>query len=210
MSSSAATMFIQNPSNGPGDTLYALNNNTLMDGGIVTMGYFASSVNVGDISTIAGLVANLGSFTAITTVVPGSLSTSFGVAVPGYAEGSDAAGVAIPGGSILVGNALMGRSVYQIVTNSATLSGATTANQFALIGFGTITGDDAGTQAITGNISIGGNVYLSGGAGTFNGDASFAGGEGSYNTLKLAAVPEPSAALLGAIGALGLLRRRRN
>jgi hypothetical protein len=28
--------------------------------------------------------------------------------------------------------------------------------------------------------------------------------------FQLAAVPEPSAALLGALGALGLLRRRRN
>ncbi len=210
MSSSAATMFIQNVSNGPGDTLYALNNNTLMDNvGIVTMGYFTSTVNVGDISTIAGLVANLGSFTAITTVVPGSAGPT--LTAPGYAEGLDPSGVAIPGGNILVGNQLIGRAVYQIVTNSATLLGATTANDFALIGFGTITGDDAGVQAITGNISIGGTVYLSGGAGTFNGDANFTGGEGSYNTLKLAtAVPEPSAAILGAIGALGLLRRRRN
>jgi MYXO-CTERM domain-containing protein len=29
------------------------------------------------------------------------------------------------------------------------------------------------------------------------------------NTLRFTAVPEPSAALLGALGALGLLRRRR-
>ncbi len=78
-----------------------------------------------------------------------------------------------------------------------------------MIGFGVLTGDEPSPQNITGNISIGGNVILSGGTGTFIGDANFAGGEGSYNTLKLATVPEPSAAILGAIGALGLLRRRR-
>jgi MYXO-CTERM domain-containing protein len=211
MSSSAATMFIQNVSDGPGDKLYALNNNTLMNGGIVTMGYFSSTVAVGDISTIQGLLANLASFTVVTTVVPGSAGPTF--TAPGYAEGSNVNGVAVPGGNILAGNPLIGRSVYQIVTDAVALTGvggATIANQFAVIGFGTLVGDEPSPQAITGNISIGGSVVLSGGAGTFTAGTTYPGGEGVFKTLKMAVVPEPSAALLGALGVLGLLRRRRN
>ena len=50
-----------------------------------------------------------------------------------------------------------------------------------------------------------------GNVGSYTGNASgLASGSEAYTTLKLvSAVPEPTAALLGAFGALGLLRRRR-
>jgi len=45
---------------------------------------------------------------------------------------------------------------------------------------------------------------------TGNVGAGFVAGGVNTNNFELAPIPEPSAALLGAIGALGLLRRRRN
>lgn len=48
------------------------------------------------------------------------------------------------------------------------------------------------------------------GTSTFAGTAGTTSGPQTASGFQLASVPEPSAALLGAIGALGLLRRRRN
>ena len=48
------------------------------------------------------------------------------------------------------------------------------------------------------------------GTSAFAGTAGVASGPTTATGFQLASVPEPSAALLGAIGALGLLRRRRN
>lgn len=209
MSSSAATMLVQNVSDGPGDMLWALNNNSLMSSGSIVMGYFAANVTPAQINTIPGLVANLGSFTAITSVTPGAVGPTLGVGAAGYAEGPDVAGVTVPGGAIVVGSPLLGRVVYEIATSAANLSAATTADQFALLSFGAFLGDQPIEQSFNGNPK-GIVPIISDGNGTFVGDATFGGGAGTYSTLKLAVIPEPSAALLGAIGALGLLRRRRN
>lgn len=208
-SSNAATMLVGNVSNGPGDTLWALNNNTLMTGGIAVMGYFGPGVTESQINTIAGLVANLGSFVSVSTVGVGtSIGATLGAAAAGYAEDSNSSGTSVPGGLILAGNPLIGRTVYQIVTNAATLAGATASNQFYLGSFGTFLGDQPVEQAFAGN-PAGRPAIISDGLGTFTGDPGGGAGSGGYVTLKLAVVPEPSAAVLGALGALGLLRRRR-
>ncbi len=57
-------------------------------------------------------------------------------------------------------------------------------------------------------INPSGLIPLIGTLGIYNGDAG--GGEGEYKTLKTTLIPEPSAALLGSLGVLVLLRRRRN
>ncbi len=202
MSSNAATMIISNVTDGPGDTLYATSTNSLMNGGIVTMGYFAAGITQSQINTISGLVANLGSFTIVTSLAPGSPSSSLSASVPGYAQQDTPTSI----GNITGVNPLLGRTVYSIVTSAASLALATGSSEFALLNLGNITDD----VPVEGSFSADpkGRVPVIGTIGTFTGDPGS--GAGTYGTLKMAVVPEPSAALLGAIGALGLLRRRRN
>ncbi len=200
MASNAALVVVSNVAAGPGDTLYARQDNSLMNSGLVTMGYFDASVTTADIDTIPELFLKLGSFTLITSEVPGSMSAQLGAAFAGYADQATGASL----GNVTVGNPLLGRMLYSIVTNASSLAGATPTSQFALVAVGTIK-DDVPVE----------NTYLSnpltapiiGTIGAFNGDAG--GGAGAYNTLKMTSVPEASTALLGALGALGLLRRRR-
>lgn len=77
--------------------------------------------------------------------------------------------------------------------------------------FPVVTGTGAVSVTLNGPVSAfptsGVNVVATGDAGNkFNGSSGTSGSAGYYYLL----VPEPSTALLGAIGALGLLRRRRN
>lgn len=101
-----------------------------------------------------------------------------------------------------------------IVVNDSLTNPIATGNQFAIVWFdSTVT---SATQSLQGGMKYGlitnaaWTIPASGG--TQNISASFA---GSPDPVKLAngftvtGVPEPSAAILGAIGALGLLRRRR-
>lgn len=212
----AATITINNVSNGsidqgqnnPGDTLWALNNNTLMNSGTIAMGYFNTSlIFTENVDTVQELVAQLTNFVTITSLTPGGFGVTLQNSFPGYAEGVE---TTVPGGQILAGNALLGRDIYQIVTNASVLANATVANQFALLKHGSFTGDDATTQQISG-FPVGITPILSGGTGTFvNVDGSAYAGAGTYNTLRLTApIPEPSALLLSGIGALALLRRKR-
>jgi hypothetical protein len=204
----AATMLISNVSNGPGDTLWALNNNTPMSNGVVVMGYFPASVLPSEINTIGGLVSKLSQFVSVSTVDISAVDSTLSGAFNGYAESSGA--VTVPGSPLNAGNALLGRTVYQIVTNASSLGVATASNEFALLSYGTFLGDQPVEQPFDGNPTLGQSI-ISGGVGSFVvNDGSFY-ENGTYSTLKLAtAIPEPSTALLGAIGAMALLRRRRN
>lgn len=219
-SSEAVTVFISNVSNGPaagmtpGDTLWALNDNTVMTSGSITIGYFTATTTVGDIDTITELVSKLGSdFTVIGTIGINSTSPTFMAAVPGYAEGVGngySTSLILPTAMAPFTNPLVGRIIYQIATDATDVTSAGLTNQFALFNVGTIAGDDSGHQQVTATSpALAAQVFI-GGNGTFTGDAIFGGGEGDYSTLKLAVIPEPSTALLGALGALALLRRRRN
>ena len=202
LTSNAASYALFNVAGGPGvDTLWANADGTLMNGnGFVTMGYFATNPLTTDIDTIAELVALKSTFTAVQTATPG-LSINFAAA--GYlAEDAVSSGALITGAN----SGLIGRKLYAIASNAADLASATELNYFSLFEVATI-GDDspieqqyvanpAGVTPIIGELDSGdfGDLGL---------------GEGTYTTLKLVGVPEPSAALLGALGALGLLRRRR-
>lgn len=215
LGANAATITITNISQGPddianavvGDVLFALNDNTLMNSGLISMGYFnVSTITTADVDTIPELFAQLTNFVTITSLVPGTpLASVSGASFPGYAEGVE---VTVPGGQILVGNSLLGREIYQIITNAATFGVATGTSQFALLKHVSFTGDDSGTQQISGFPT--GITPIIGSLGTHEvTDANTYLGAGTYNTLKLDVVPEPSTALLGAIGAIVLLRRRR-
>lgn len=212
MLSNAATFILDNSGSGPagitpgyvGDTIYTNSSNALFSTGFATMGYFTSTVSLADIDTIAELQAQLlipGNFTSMssTTDLTGG---GFG---PGYAVGPTNAGVNTSG--------LIGRSLYSITTTQASLaafaSGSGSGNQVALVFLRNVISDTPSVQTYVGNPSLPATVVI-GARSTINTVGVHALGDGLYNTVTLAAVPEPTTALLGAIGAIALLRRRRN
>lgn len=198
-SSQAAQYALFNANAGPStDTLWANVDGSLMDGGgFVTIGYFADGVVVTDIPS---LLANVGTFTALQTHTPNTSNGSTIFSGPGYVA-QDYSSFPL----VAAGNALIGRSLYAIASDAATLAAATNANGFSMFFVDTIKEDSPVENQYTANPA--GVVPVIGQLGTFTGDAGL--GDGTYTTLQLVVVPEPSAALLGAFGVLGLLRRRR-
>jgi MYXO-CTERM domain-containing protein len=210
VSSNAASMIVTNVSNGPGDTLYALNNNSLLDTGLVTMGYFIPGITQSQIDTIPELKAVLSTptnYITVTSSIPGAVGSGLSA---GYASGT-----ALDMGSITGSNALIGRTIYSIILNQGTLAdfvsnASSITNQVALVNIGLIKDDVPDLQLYSSNPQAPAVAVI----GSFDTlditDDSNPLGNGTYSTLKMAVVPEPSAALLGALGALGFLRRRRN
>lgn len=193
VASQAATYTVSNVGDGMTDVLFQ-NGASLLDGGIVSLGYFPSGYTF---TTAAAAVTN---FTSLTSALAGSFSDTFGASLPGYVEAAT-----FQGTTIATGNALAGRALYVFAGNAATLAGST---GFGLQQVASIALDEPLEQAYTANL-VGAPAPIFGTVGSYTGDA---GGQGSstYTTLNVAAIPETSTALLGAIGALGLLRRRRN
>lgn len=196
---SAATYYINNVVAGDvTDVLYqnsAGSGGTLLDGGIVSLGYFAAGIPSTSINDIQSIIS---SFTSVTSMLSGSYSVDLDATLAGYAQGS-----IFQGATITAGNPLLGKGVYLFVGNASTLA---TSNAWAMKLVGTIADDLPQEQQYTGDPAFGSIVGNIGVASTYTGNSGAA--TGTFNTLQL--VPEPSAALLGAIGALGLLRRRRN
>lgn len=195
--SQAASVIIANYQNGPGDRLWANVDGVLMASGVVAVGYFDPDVNANQIDTIAELYSKLGSFTILASATPGS---SVYINAPGYLSED---------GVSFSPDDLLGRTLYAIATNASSLSAATHSSAYSMFAFGTILEDAPTEQAYLVNPSDYSPII--GALGTFTGEpgneAVGADYNGNYATLKL--VPEPSSALLGAVGALALLRRRR-
>lgn len=95
------------------------------------------------------------------------------------------------------GEALAGENVFLFVTDSST--------EWALLEYsGATASDRINAEA---DIPSNSNVYIE----QANiGDFTIHSGSYSSGTISLTAIPEPSAALLGGLGSLMLLRRRRN
>ncbi len=210
VTSNAATMIVNNIVDyAAGDTLYAKNNGALMNSGLVTIGYFAAGITQTQIDTVPELYAQLlaGSFTLVTSAIPGS-SNPFVESVAGYASQEVPTSI----GAIATGNALIGRTVYSIVTDANIFTVGSGAGQinggsnFALLSVGTIINDTPFEGAYDSNPK--GITPIIGAIGSHNGSPGGTAGEGAYTTLQMA-IPETSSVLLGALGALGLLRRRR-
>ena len=190
----AATFVVSNVVDGLSETLYQNADGTLNSGGIATIGYFSAGY------TITGVAAtDLEAFTIVSSAQIGGTSLDLGGAFAGYAQ-SDAVDV----GTITAGNALLNRPVYSFIGNLNTLA---LSDAWILIQVGTITDDVPTANDYSSNPAA--NLPVAGYGQVGPGFTGNAGGQGSatYNTLQF--VPEPSAALLGALGALGLLRRRR-
>lgn len=197
----AATFLAANVVTGKGDadSLFQNDNGSLSSGGIVSIGYFPSGYLIAvDPDSFQTTVSN---FTIVASGITGTLATTLGDSFPGYVEG---ARVALP--QITEGNSLLNRDLYVFAGNASTLTGSTNAG---LKKIGVIADDVPNEAEYTAN-PYRGDAPLIGRVGTFTGDA---GGQGSstYTTLQFAqVVPEPSSAILGLLGALGLLRRKRN
>jgi hypothetical protein len=197
----AANYILSNVVNGDGstDALIQKADGSLLSGGIATLGYFpvgyVISTNVSDIQT------TISNFTTAASTAVGLASASLGAAMPGYMEADPVKSVPA---SITGTSDLIGRPLYMFVGNSATLAGST---EWALKQIRVIADDVPFEQNYLGN-PYGGVAPLIGKTGSYTGDASGF-GSSTFQTLQMIPVPETSTALLGALGALGLLRRRR-
>lgn len=173
---------------------------SLLDGGIIALGYFGAGVipssSLGDISS------TIRSFTLVASALTGGTSAQLGGDLPaGYV---DQEGVSSQ--TLIIGNdPLIGRALYVFAGNAATLEAS---SAFGLVQVATIASDEPLEQTYL--ASVAGTSPL---IGQINPDA-FTGdplgfGTASFDTFQLTAVPEPSALLLSAFGALALLRRKR-
>lgn len=199
--SNAANFIISNVSDGLTDTLFANGDNSPSTGGIVTLGVFASGFNVPEnLLNFAALTAN---FTIFAAGVTGGASTSLGLAsAPGYAEFP-----LVENAPLVTGNPLIGQTLYLFFGNKATLG---ESDELVLLNMGALQNEDAVARHYAANPAFRVGAPL---LGTFDSVTGDFGGQGvvsTFTTVHGGMVPEPSAALLGVVGALGLLRRRRN
>ena len=196
-SAMAANIVVSNVGTGYAYTDWLFENvdGTLLDGGIVAMGYFGSndpSLDLGDITS------TLADFVTFASGIVGDYSASLEGAFAGYVEVADH-----NTGVIASGDPLIGKKVYAFVGNQSTLA---TSTAFALFLTGTIFEEEPGFED-TFIAQPYGLIPLIGSVDSITANNPIDGGPEIYTTIKL--VPEPSTVLLGVVGALGLLRRRR-
>ncbi len=122
---------------------------------------------------------------------------------------------ALPGGFTFDNVAALQGQRFSLVYIPSLGSASTNANITASTTYGIVSGSDWLLPAVNGGESFSFSSTDSGGATSFfrvtvSGGAATNDTYASSTGANLTLVPEPSAALLGAVGALGLLRRRRN
>ena len=202
--SNAGTLAASNLAALAGDTLIAINDVPVPVGSAVAQaGYFNVGFDV-DAAAAAGdyteLIAN---FNALGTGVIGNTAGLLGANVAGlYDVNADYGNSA--------GQPFEGALLYTFIGNKLDLASST---GYALINSGE-TADPDGATPDSNLMPLLGGTYLIGtvGGGT-TADLSPILGAGNENvamgTFNLVVVPEPSALLLGLVGFVGLLRRRR-
>ena len=178
---------------GYGDALFQNADGTLSSGGIVAMGYFGSAPS----SNPSLINSTISDFTILASGLTGSYSATLGGSFAGYIEN------VVQGSIIAEASPLVGKALYVFAGNASTLAAST---QWALVQVATILSDDPDEQTYVAQPF--GLTPIIGSIGSYTGNASGMASESEvYTTLQF--VPEPTTALLGAFGALGLLRRRR-
>lgn len=177
------------------DWLFQDSDGSALDGGIVALGYFTGGAPSTDISNISATIA---AFSLQASGLTNTFSEGLEGSSAGYVE------TTVNGAMITAPNAIIGQNMYLFVGNRSTLA---TSTAWALAVVRSISADSPFEQSYSANpagLSVYGNI---GQFNTFTGDVGQ--GSGTYDTLQLVAVPEPSAFLLASLGVLALLRRRR-
>lgn len=198
---SAGTIITSNIQNADGDTVLVDASGNLMSSGIAAAGYFNTLYDVNSAVLSNDFNSLYSNFNILTSGVIGSTTAFFGEDIAGFFE-SPSVDYGAPTGDML------GKTLYIFFGNSNSLE---TSTQFALVQFPlTIDSDDPTPDSNNLNLFTGGSYTVV--LGTTGGSAtvdltSIALGVVSNPTLQL--IPEPSTALLGALGMLALLRRRR-
>lgn len=208
--SQAATYALANATGGATTQSIVDKDGVFVNGGSVTIGYYTAA----DLSYLTGATtttALLQNFVSLGTSSVGPNAT----AAPNTLQG-----VFSVQASYTANGTTGGKVPFLLFGNAATFAAST---QVAVIGFsGLATGNfvSADPSALSGNIRNSaatftiGTIYK-GTWGAFSGDpspgtAAPATPAPFYGLSLLEAVPETSTSLLGALGALALLRRRRN
>ena len=174
--SRAAEFSVTNVLDGVTDTLFQNGDGSLLNGGVVAIGYFPAGFTP---TTPADAVSH---FTTLASAICGSPSPSLGGSFPGYVEGPW-----VWGQFITDGNPLIGRPLYVFVGNAATLAASTS---FGLQQNATI-GSDVPVENYYAAYLGGAPAPLFGKVGSYTGDA---GGQGSstFPTLQLTISPMPA------------------
>lgn len=170
--------------------------------------------STGTVLSNGGYVIAVGSFNTVPTVLPDASNLAAAVAsmnvfqtltsptAAGNTQGAIVGGfTAIGGGEAALFN---GKQIYVVVGNGGTLG---TSTEFAILTTATnviFPADVTGSTAVTVTLSsIANSVVLP------NAGSEDANGTARDLIVLAAPVPEPSIALLGALGVFGLIRRRR-
>ena len=204
-SANAAILVVSNVTTGYAysDVLYENVDDSLVDGGIVAMGYFGSNNPSGDIEVISATIAD---FTILATGEIGGYSESLGANYPGYVEAANT-----DLNYLYAGNPLIGKKLYAFVGNQSSLSLSTGVALYYVDTFF----EEESLMPMTylsqpfSPASLGLGELIIGTVDSITINNPITGSPETYTTIKLAAVPETSVPLLVSIGALGLLRRRR-
>jgi hypothetical protein len=205
-SAQAGTVVATNINDPANDVVVANMSASALSGTIVAVGWYNAGFDV-DAAAAANNFAALSSasnFNVLTSTLTGETSDTFGSDIAGYYITSNQ-DYGSPTAQMLASPQL-----YVLFGNAATLAGANT--QYALVRFNeSINADTPIADSNTLQLSGGSYTILSGTTGTAIVDLSSIEGSSteSNTSLQLVAIPEPGAALLSAIGMMGLFRRRR-
>lgn len=202
----AGTVVATNINDPANDIVVANMSATALSGTIVAVGWYNSGFDVSAAvaSNNFSALSSASNFNVLTTTLTGETSDTFGSDIAGYYitpnqdYGSPTAQM------------LASPQLYVLFGNAATLAGVN--SQYALVRFNETIGSDSPlVDSNTLQLSGGSYTIMAGTTATAIVNLSSIEGSSteSNTSLQLIAVPEPSAALLGALGMVGLLRRRR-
>lgn len=156
-----------------------------------------------------GYTMYLGRYTGgalASTATYSQIITAGFIALPGgsatYSSGPAAGYIGIPDTAYAAGSGFENQPLYVLITNGSDANALIT-------GLGNMLPDNAIPNALAVAIDASNAPTLTYAVGSYSSAVNTANG-GAVILNGPPAVPEPSAALLGAVGALGLLRRRRN
>jgi hypothetical protein len=205
-SADAGTVLATNINTAEGDTVITSSSGALIDGGVVAVGYFLSTFDVAAAVAANDYDALISNFVTINSSFVGETTVDFGVDLAGYYTLSS-----FDYGAPSVES--LGRILYTFFGDGITLGSST---EIGLVEFSEVIDSDNPTPDSNRlrlfTEQTGGEwTVLIGATGTSVTVDLTSVGLGIVETpsFVLQTIPETSTAILGAFGALGLLRRRR-